>query len=63
MDMDSEWLTRAQVAERLQMRPLTLARWASDGSGPRYARFGRHVRYRLADVIAWENAQITGGAA
>ena len=35
----------------------TLAQWASQGKGPRYAVFGRHSRYRLADVIAWENAQ------
>jgi hypothetical protein len=27
------------------------------GTGPKYARFGRHVRYRLSDVIAWEDQQ------
>jgi hypothetical protein len=24
---------------------------------PRYARFGRHVRYRLSDVVDWEAQQ------
>jgi hypothetical protein len=24
-------------------------------NGPRYAKFGRHVRYRLSDVIDWES--------
>jgi hypothetical protein len=35
----------------------TLDQWGSQGRGPKYARFGRHVRYRLSDVIAWENEQ------
>ena len=32
----------------------TPAQWASKGTGPRYAKFGRHVRYHLSDVIDWE---------
>jgi hypothetical protein len=35
----------------------TLADWASKGTGPPYATFGKHVRYRLADLIAWESTQ------
>lgn len=27
------------------------ARWA--GTGPRFIRLGRHVRYRVDDVLAW----------
>jgi len=57
------WLTRAEVADRLRVPEKTLAQWASQGKGPKYARFGRHCRYRLSDVITWENAQATGGAA
>jgi excisionase family DNA binding protein len=57
------WLTRQQVADRLQVPVKTLAEWASRKIGPRYARFGRHCRYRLDDIEAWENAQVTGGAA
>lgn len=57
------WLTRPEVAERLRVPERTLAQWASQGKGPRYRRFGRHARYALADVIAWENAQVTGGDA
>jgi excisionase family DNA binding protein len=52
------WLTRREVAERLQLPVGTLADWASKGTGPRYARFGKHTRYRLADVIAWESEQM-----
>lgn len=57
------WLTRVELAGRVQIPIATLAQWASQGKGPRYARFGRHVRYRLSDVIAWENAQFGGDAA
>jgi len=57
------WLTRPEVAERLRVPEKTLAQWASQKLGPRYRRFGRHVRYALSDVIAWENAQFSGGGA
>jgi hypothetical protein len=36
-------------------RPTSMA---SKGSGPRYAKFGRHVRYRLSDVIDWERERL-----
>ena len=54
-----EWLTRQEVADRTKVPIATLAQWGSgeDRKGPKFAKFGRHVRYRLADVIAWENAQ------
>ncbi|MGV0050791.1 helix-turn-helix transcriptional regulator [Mycobacterium colombiense] len=56
------WLTRVELAERLRVPLRTPGVWASKGFGPKYHRFGRHCRYRLSDVIAWENAQYTGGA-
>ena len=56
----SPWLTRPELAERLRVPVTTLADWAVDRKGPRYAKFGRHVRYRLADVEAWEDAQMRG---
>lgn len=52
------WLTRKEVAARWKMPPATLAQWAHGRRGPRYGLFGRHVRYRLSDVIAWEEAQL-----
>ena len=33
------------------------AEWASKGTGPRYAKIGRHVRYLLSDVIDSERKQ------
>ena len=58
----SPWLTRPEVAERLRVPEKTLAQWAVKKTGPRYAKLGRHVRYRLADVEAWEDEQIRGEA-
>ncbi|WP_418601590.1 helix-turn-helix domain-containing protein [Mycolicibacterium sp. SCSIO 43805] len=57
------WLTRSQVAERLQIPEKTLAQWASQKKGPPYRRFGRHTRYLLSQCIAWENSQFSGGDA
>ncbi|GAB1813792.1 helix-turn-helix transcriptional regulator [Mycobacterium sp. MUNTM1] len=51
------WLSRKDLAERLGVPYKTPAEWATKGTGPKYARFGRHARYRLSDVIAWENQQ------
>ncbi|MGV0994215.1 MAG: helix-turn-helix transcriptional regulator [Mycobacterium sp.] len=57
-DTGAVWLSRNEVAERLGIPPKTLAEWASKGTGPRYAKFGRHVRYRLSDVVEWEAEQL-----
>lgn len=56
------WITRPELASRLKVPSATPAQWASQGKGPKYAKFGRHVRYRLADVIAWENARTVSRA-
>lgn len=57
-----EWLTRDELVARIRVPKSTAETWARLGKGPQFAKFGRHVRYRLSDVIAWENAQIGGGA-
>lgn len=53
----NRWLSRQELADRYGVPVKTPAEWASKGTGPRYAKFGRHVRYRLSDVIDWENRQ------
>ena len=55
---DERWLSRQELADRYGLPVRTLAQWASKGTGPRYARLGRHVRYRLSDVTAWETARL-----
>ncbi len=51
------WLSRKKLAARWDMPKSTLDQWASQHKGVPYAMFGRHARYRLSDVIAWETAQ------
>ncbi len=55
---DDRWITRQDLADRYGLPVKTPAEWASKGTGPRYAKFGRHVRYRMSDVINWEQAQL-----
>ena len=57
---DVVWLTREEVAQRQRVPVKTVAEWASKGTGPRYAKIGRHVRYLLADVEQWEAEQFVG---
>ncbi len=54
------WFTRDELAQRWRMPAKTLAEWASKGIGPRYAKFGRHVRYPLDEVLKWEAEQMIG---
>jgi predicted DNA-binding transcriptional regulator AlpA len=50
-------LTIEQLAEREGVPAGTVRQWNSRGTGPQYMRIGRYVRYRLADVIAWEQSR------
>jgi excisionase family DNA binding protein len=56
--MSERRLTPEDLAERLGIPLATLYGWNSKGTGPRYLRVGRHVRYREVDVIAWENSRV-----
>lgn len=56
--MDKEWLTQEEAAKFLGLSPATLQSWRSRKKGPPYARFGRAVKYRLADLRAWAEAQV-----
>ena len=64
--MSEKHLTPDDLAERYSVPKKTIYDWNSKGTGPRYMTIGRHVRYRLADVVAWEReryADNDGGAA
>lgn len=43
-------LTELQVAQRLGLSVATLRAWRHRGTGPRFLRFGRAVRYLQSDV-------------
>jgi phosphopantetheinyl transferase (holo-ACP synthase) len=50
------FLNRRQLAERWALKEATLASWACEGKGPTPSKFGKAVRYSLAEVEAFEKA-------
>jgi hypothetical protein len=49
-------LSEKQLADYLNMKPQTLARWRVEGSGPPFLKLGACVRYRLDDIQRWTQA-------
>ena len=67
--MNDALLTTKLLARRWRISPRTLERWRADSVGPCFLRIGRHIRYRDADVQAFERdhaglvpGQLRGGA-
>jgi excisionase family DNA binding protein len=56
-------LSPEDLAERLGVPVMTVYDWNKHGNAPPRMKIGRHVRYRLADVIAWEQARFVGDQA
>jgi excisionase family DNA binding protein len=52
-------LTADELAERLGVPPLTVKYWLRTGYGPQSIKVGRHRRYRLTEVEAWEREQLS----
>ena len=59
-----ESLTPDQAADYLGQAANTLRQWRSQGRGPAYEKRGRNIRYNMADLDAWRNANrvLTGEA-
>jgi excisionase family DNA binding protein len=56
-------LTTKQAANYLGVSMSVLGHWRSDRRGPRYVQVGSSVRYRLADLDAWIQANTVNPAA
>jgi helix-turn-helix protein len=52
---------RKQAALIVGVKDNTLAKWASQGKGPRWHRCGGRVYYYAADLKSWLDAQPQGG--
>jgi predicted DNA-binding transcriptional regulator AlpA len=50
--------TPADLAKRERVSLETVYYWNRSGTGPRYLRIGRHVRYSIAEVLAWEASRL-----
>jgi hypothetical protein len=49
----SGWISRADLAQELEVTEGTLRRWASERWGPPCIRAGRKVFYRRSAVVEW----------
>jgi excisionase family DNA binding protein len=50
---EPENYTPAQLSEHLQIPEETLRKWRIAGTGPKYVRIGKHIRYRRMQVDRW----------
>lgn len=51
-------LTPKELAGRWQVAAQSLANDRCAGRGPAYVKIGSRVRYRLSDVLAWEDGAV-----
>ncbi|SFK77434.1 helix-turn-helix transcriptional regulator [Shimia haliotis] len=58
MEQDHTLLSTKLLSRRWNIAPRTLERWRAEGRGPQFVRIGRHVRYRQADIQAFEAKHI-----
>jgi len=54
--MADDLLTQKQLAQRWALSERTLERWRITAAGPTYIKLGYLVRYRMADIEAFEQA-------
>ena len=53
---DPAYLTPRELAERWRVSGRTLERWRAERYGPGWIWIGGSIRYRYADVLAFEQA-------
>ena len=57
VDISSRLLSTEEVARILVVPINTLYCWRYKGTGPKALRVGKHLRYRLEDVLGWLDTQ------
>lgn len=60
---EKKFLTPLDLVERYGVPLKTVYDWNLKGTGPRFAKFGRHVRYAPEDVEAWERSRYADAGA
>lgn len=53
VDLSTRLLSTDEVARLLVVPVATLYTWRYKGTGPKAFKVGKHLRYRLVDVLAW----------
>ena len=57
---DPEFLTQGDLEARWRVSGRTLERWRAERYGPSWITLGGSIRYRLADVEAFEDRHTRG---
>lgn len=57
-----EFMRERELASRWCVSQRTLQRWRSENDGPAWMTIGGSVRYRMADILAFEVASRRGGS-
>ncbi len=52
-DVSTRLLSTDEVARLLVVPVTTLYTWRYKGTGPKAFKVGKHLRYRLSDVMEW----------
>lgn len=52
----SPYLSPDQAAFYLSLSPRTLQEYRTAGTGPRFRRHSRHIRYHVDDLDAWSQS-------
>ena len=58
----SPFLSPDQAAFYLSLSPRTLQEYRSAGTGPRFRRHSRHIRYHIDDLDAWSRSVCGAGS-
>lgn len=53
LELSTRLLSTDEVARLLVVPVTTLYTWRYKGTGPKAYRVGKHLRYRLSDVMEW----------
>jgi len=53
-------LTQDEAAELLKLSIRTIERLRVAGTGPKFLKAGKSVRYRECDLVAWVEARVVG---
>lgn len=56
-------LSEGQLAGRWTLSCRTLQRWRSEGRGPAFLTIEGSIRYRLVDIVAYEERCLRAGSA
>lgn len=59
----SPFLSPEQAAHYLGLSVRTLQQYRSAGTGPRFRRHSRHIRYHIADLEHWSQTRAGAGNA